>query len=257
MTAAAADSLRVGGTGAATEMLRYVGAAFVRENPGNTVEVVPSLGSSGAIGAVGDGVLAFAVSGRPLKPDEAAKGLTGVAFARTPFGLVTSHPTPNGIDSITAARFFASETSRWADGQPVRPILRPRSESDTTVLGQILPGMASAIEQVRARAYVPVAATDQDNANMAERIPGSLVGATYTQIKMEKRDLRFVAIDGVAPSLESFERGVYRYGKDFYFVFRNPPSASVQRFIAFLRTPAGHQALRESGNLPVEPAAER
>lgn len=250
-TAVAAEPLRVGGTGAATEMLRYLGTPFTQATSEADFKVVPSLGSTGAILAVADGVLGAAVTGRPLKRDEAARGLTQIVLSRTPFGLATSHPSPSSLGSASVARFFAAETSVWSDGVALRPILRPRSDSDTVFLGGLLPGMAQAIEQVRTRPYVPVAATDQDNADLAERTPGSLIGTTFTQIRMEMRNLRFVAIDGVEPTLEAFERGVYPYGKEFYLVYRDPPSAAVARLIGFLRSPAGHAALRQTGNLPL------
>lgn len=252
---AQAETLRVGGTGAANEMLRHAGTAFAKAHPGSSVEVVPSLGSSGAISAVIDDMLAFAVAGRLLQPEESAKGLVNVVIARTPFGLATSHPNPIGISSRDAAAFFASENSVWHDMLPVRPILRPKSDSDTVVLGHLLPGMEAAIERVRARPYIPMAATDQDNAEMAERVPGSLVGMTLTQVLMEKRDLRFVPIDGVAVTLENFERGAYPYGKEFYLIFRDPPTPTVKRFLAFLHSATGQAALRESGNLPAEALA--
>src|SRR6266545_1607831 len=81
---ATADSLKVGGTGTATELLKIVGATFTHQS-GVNVEVVPSLGSSGAIRAAADGVLDVAVSGRALKSDEISNGLSIALTARTPF----------------------------------------------------------------------------------------------------------------------------------------------------------------------------
>lgn len=70
---AAQDTLRVGGTGSAIGMLQQVGAEFTAAT-GIKIDVVHSLGSSGAIRAVVDGMLDIAVSARPLKADEAAAG---------------------------------------------------------------------------------------------------------------------------------------------------------------------------------------
>ena len=84
---------------------------------------------------------------------------------------------------------------------------------------------------------------------MAEKIPGSLVGATLTQVRMEKRHLRFVPIDGVAPSLESFQSGTYPFGKTLYVVLGAKKSPASERFLAFLRSPKGVAALRETGVL--------
>lgn len=246
---ARAEVIRTGGTGATYETLKRLGEAYAAIEAGAAFEVVPSLGSSGGIMAVTDGVLDFSVSGRPLKPEEKAKGLTELALLRTPFALVTS-TSSQSLKSTEAARFYDNEKAVWANGTPVRVILRPKSDSDTAVLGGMLPGMSAAIDKVRARPDVPIAATDQDNVEAAERIPGSLVAATYTQIEMEGRKLSYVAIDGIAPTLENFESGAYPYGKTFHFIFPARTSASLKRFIAFLDSPAGLKVIRETGNLP-------
>jgi phosphate transport system substrate-binding protein len=242
-TFATAETLKLGGTGSATELLRRLGAVF-KADSGAEVEVLPSLGSSGAIRAFGDGVLDVAVSGRPLKPEENAKGLTIAFTARTPFVFATSHPHPNGLTLENIADAFQSERAAWSDGSPMRVILRPRSESDTALMGELFPGLAPAMAKARERPDIPVAATDQDNADLAEQTPGSLIGSTLTQLELEERDLRPVAIDGAEPTFENFERGTYRYAKPLHFVVSARPAPLVERFIAFLRSPAGQRSLR-------------
>jgi phosphate transport system substrate-binding protein len=242
-----ADTLRMGGTGAATAFLPELFAVFERSEA-IKLKVIPSLGTSGGLRALADGVLDIAVSGRSLKPEELERGLAPAATIRTPFVLISSHPRPNGLDATAIADIFKSQRPTWADGSPMRIILRPRSDSDTEVLGGMFPGMAAAIAQARQRPDIPIAATDQDNANLAEQMPGSLAGATLTQIKMERRDLRFVAIDRVEPSLENFQSGAYPFAKDLYFVLPAKRAPAAERFIAFIRSPAGQTALHATGN---------
>ena len=247
--AAAADTLRVGGTGTATGMLQQVGAEFTAAT-GVKVEVVPSLGSKGAIRALSDGWLDIAVPARPPKPDEVAAGLRQVAVLRTAYVMATSHSSPNGLKSVDLAGIFAAEKPVWADGTPIRIILRPRGDSDTALLAELFPGMGAAIESARRRAELPTAATDQDNAEMAERTPGSLVGTTATQLKTEHRNLRIVPLDGVEPTLANFESGVYRFVKTLHFVVPRASSAEARLFMDFLRSPPGLKALRETETLP-------
>jgi phosphate transport system substrate-binding protein len=249
-SAARAEILRAGGTGSASMMLRRLGDAFAARVPGTSIEVVPALGSTGAIAAVVDGALDFAISARPLKPEEAAKSLTETVLARTVFGLASSYPHPGNIASSDVAGFFTNPTSSWPDGTRLRIILRPRSEADSAILGKAYPDMVGAIEQLRLRSELPVAATDQDNVRMAERIPGSLVVATFAQMQTEKPSLHFLTIDGIAPTLENFERGAYPYHKDFYLILPARRAATVDQFVAFVRSPDGTKLLRETGNLP-------
>ena len=167
--------LRVGGTGAATELLRQLAAEFGKET-GYRTQVVASLGTTGGLRALADDHLDVAVAGRALKPEEEAKGLKVAMVMRTPFVLVTSHRAPSGLASADVVRAFADPDQSWADGTPIRVILRPRSESDVMLMTSLFPGLAEAMEKARQRPDVPVAATDQDNADLAERTPGSLIG---------------------------------------------------------------------------------
>jgi len=110
--------------------------------------------------------------------------------------------------------------------------------------------MDKAIEDLRRRPEVPIAATDQDNADMAERLPGSLTGTTLTQLMTEHRHLQVATLDGVAPTLANFENGTYRFTKNLYFIVRANDVPVAQEFIAFLNSPQGEKALRKTGTLP-------
>jgi phosphate transport system substrate-binding protein len=244
---AAGETLRIGGTGAVTEMLPQVFAAF-NAGDGIELEVIPGLGTGGGLRALSDGVLDIAASGRALKPEEMAQGMVKLVTISTPFVLVTSHPRPNGFKSSEIADVFFSEKAAWADGTLIRIILRPKGDTDTAVLGGMFPRMAEAIEAARQRLGVPVAATDTDNADAAERVAGSLAAASFTQIQMERRNLRLVAIDGVEPSLETWESGAYPYAKTIHFILPAKKSPAAERFVAFLKSPAGQAALRAAGS---------
>jgi phosphate transport system substrate-binding protein len=237
-----AADLTVGGTGAATELLRRLGDAFSKQGEAQ-VDVVPSLGSSGGIRALADGVLDVAVSGRPLKPAEVKQGMAVPLVLRTLFIFATSNAKPNGLTMSQLADAYATLNPVWADGTPIKIVLRPPSDSDSDLMAQLFPGLGSAVERARKRPDVPVAATDQDNLDVAEQLPGSLSASTLTQILLEKRKLRAIAINGVEPTLDNFERGDYPYGKKLYFVVPAKPTPVAERFIAFLRSAEGRAIL--------------
>lgn len=248
--ATAAQLLRMGGTGSSIGMLQQVGSEFAAAAGDIKVNVVPSLGSSGAIHALADGKLDIAVSARPLRPNEAAQGLRRVLVLRTAYVLATSHRNPKELKAADLPKIYSAAKPVWSDGTPIRLILRPRSETDTKLLGELFAGMDKAIADLRRRAEVPIAATDQDNADMAERLPGSLTGTTLAQLMTEHRPLRVVTLDGVAPTMASFENGSYRFAKNFYFIVRPNDVPAAKEFIAYLRTPRGEAALRKAGTLP-------
>ena len=243
---AVAEGLRIGGTGAVTEVLRQLAPDFTAQT-GIALTVLPSLGSSGANSAVADGKLGLAVSGRDLRDKEKARGLQVIGVLRTPFGFVTSRPGPDGLANTDIVRLYQSAKPVWPDGMPVLIVLRPADDSDNDVVAAFFPGMAETIAQLRKRRDLSVAATDQDNADMAEKTKGSLVPATLTQIRAEQRNLRFVTLDGVAPSVEAYLDGTYPYGKLLYLVASSPPSAEAKAFADFLASPARRSRLRDLG----------
>lgn len=247
--ALAADVVRLGGTGGAFGLLQKLGDAFGAAG-GIRVINVPSLGSTGGLRALAENKIDVSVSGRSLRREEVAKGLKVGAIVRTPYFIVTSHHNPKGLNSADLASLYLKPNATWADGSPMRIVLRPRSDSDTELMGQLFVGMAAALEAARSRPDVPTAATDQDNGDLSERIAGSLTGMTGTQFKTEGRRLWAVTLDGVEPTFANYERGTYRYGKTLYFIVRGNDRPEIERFIAFMRSPEGLKILREAEVLP-------
>ena len=149
------------------------------------------------------------------------------------------------------AVLFGTERATWPDGFPLRLVLRLRNETTTELAGGLFAGMREAQERARARTDIPVAATDQDNADLAARMDGSLTGASLAQILAEKRPLSFVDIDGVKPTVENLASGAYPYQKLLYVVAKRSRPPGVDAFNAFLHSPNGRMALRSGGVLPV------
>jgi phosphate transport system substrate-binding protein len=241
--------LRVGGTGGSVELLRRLGKEFTAAT-GVKVEVVPNLGSSGGIRALGDNLLDIAVSARPAKAAETVLELRQVAALRTAFVFATSHPSPGGLAEKDLPAIFAAQRPLWPDGTSIRIILRTRSDTDSTMLAEQFSGLGRALELARARPDVPVAATDQDNADLAERVAGSLTATTAVQIITEARRLHVVPLDGVAPTFANFERGIYRHARTLRFYAHAKLSPDVARFAAFLQSPPALKVLRDSEVLP-------
>jgi phosphate transport system substrate-binding protein len=249
-TAAQAESIRAGGTGGATELLRQLLSKFASaESP---FEVVPSLGTTGGIRALADGKLDIAVSGRQLKEEEKARGLKSEFTVRTPHVLVTSYSKPVNLKRSEVPSFYRNADAAWPDGTRIRIALRPKSDSENEALFESFPGMELALKELRTRPDLPIAATDQDNADWAEKSAASLVSTTYTQVKLEKRKLQLIKIDDVEPTLENLENGTYPIEKKLYFIVAENPKPQVAKFMEFLRSAAGAQALREAGVVAVK-----
>jgi phosphate transport system substrate-binding protein len=246
-----AEVIRVGGTGAAQGILHILGEAFSAGNPGHTVEVVPGLGSSGGIAAAADGALTLAVTSRALRQEERAMGLDDGPFIETPFIFVTSNAANVTLTKENIVAIHDGTLTRWADNKEIKPILRPRSDTTSSFLIANFVGMQPAMEKLRQRPDVPVAATDQDNLQIAEKIVGSFTAMTLIQFVTERPRLHAIMLDGIEPSVENLQAGKYSLKMALTFVTGVQNSTIAQRFIAFTGSPQAQKLVRESGGIPV------
>ena len=245
---ASADSIRISGTGGAVETVRRLGISFRKSHPSVTIEIPPSMGSTGGIKAVLAGKLDASVSARPLTRDERARGAREVPFARTPFVFAAHKLTPRtGVTRDEVLEIYGGKRTSWSDGSPIRLVLRPRTDSDAGVLLAMWPEMTNALDAAYRREGMTTAMTDQDAADVLEEVPGAFGTTTLSLVAAERRDIRVLALDGVQPSLESLADGSYPYAKTFYLVTSSSPSPAVRAFAAFLRSPAASSILRTSG----------
>lgn len=241
-TAQAAEKpVVIGGTGAAMVYANSVGKEVQKANPDITIKVIEGLGSGGAMRALIAGRIDLAISGRVLKQKEIDAGLTATPLMKTPFGFFTSRQEPISVSSADVWRLYndVSRPNPLFDGQVVRVILRPKSDSDRAFAIANFEGMKSAIERAHMAPGIPVAQTDQDNASMAEKMSNSLTTGTLLQMVSEGRTLTSIQIDGVQPSAESVKSGAYKYAKTLHLVTRPERDENIVTVIDYIYSSDG------------------
>lgn len=206
---------------------------------------MPSLGSTGGIKAVIDGTLDMGISSRTLNDRE--QGAQAREFARTPFVFAVAINNP--VSNITIgelADIYGDRTRTWPDNRPIRIVLRPSTEFDTSLLKSLSQDMDRAVTDALGRQGMIVAITDQDSAAAIEKIPGALGTTTLGQIISEKRRLKILSLNGVKPG-PSVSAAIYPYFKTYYLVTKTDPRPIVRQFIDFLQSPQGRDILTRSG----------
>jgi phosphate transport system substrate-binding protein len=93
------------------------------------------------------------------------------------------------------------------------------------------------------------AITDQENADTIEKIRGGFGASTLTQAITEKRTLKVLRYNGVAPGIASINDGSYPYYKVFFLVTGSRQSRAAHAFIDFLKSPEGRAILARTGHL--------
>lgn len=248
-TTYASEVLKLGGSGSCLAVMQRLADAFQQAHPGVQIKIMPSLGSSGGIKAVLSGALDIGLSSRPLKEDERRHGAVEIPFAATPFVIVAHANSP--VSDITLpwlADIYVGKVNTWPNGKPLRIVLRPKAESDNTVLKSMSGEMNRAVTAALERKGMIIALTDQDNADAIENIPGTLGAATLGQITAERRRLKLLSINGVTPSTQAMTDGSYPYYKTFTMVTGAIMSPLAQKFIAFVDSNQGREILLKTGH---------
>lgn len=250
--AAAADSLiRIGGSGMGLATLRILVTEYSLNHPGITAKVFPSMGSSGSIKGIQAGALDIGISSRTLTISEQGT-LLAHPYAKTPFVIAAAPGTP--LDSLSLnqlAKLYLGSPRTWADGTPVRLILRPTTDSDHAALQSISPEIAQALNHAQQRVGLLVPDTDQEAASALEKLPGAIGSTTLALVLSEKRKVKLIALDNVKPSLENLANGSYPYHKKMFLILRRNASLDIRSFVEFIFSPAGKLILEANGQLPV------
>lgn len=243
----------IGGTGSGLGTMRLLAAAFEKSHPGANIKVISGMGSSGGIKAVLHGAVDIAISGRPLKEDERKDGAIISEYARTPFVFVANGAVKkSGVTIKELEKIYSNQMTNWPDGTRIRLVTRPDAETDTKIVKSLSPAMEQAVKSANSREGMILAVTDQDNADMLEKIPGALGGCTLAQVISENLKLKILGFNGVEPSVNSLRDGSYRLFKVLYLVTTAKSSATARQFVAFVRSTEGRKILAKNGNLVIE-----
>lgn len=224
---AAAEPVAVSGTGGAMTAVRLLAMEYMKRFPGDQVKVLPSIGTSGSVKAVLSGRLDIGVGGRPLRDAERRAGAVETLLARSPLVFCGNHDVAEGALTLRdVIAIYEGKKTSWADGTPVRPVLRPEGESDVDILRGISKEMSDALGRAMRRPGMIVAPSDKDAADAIENTSGAFGALALGMIVAEKRNVKVFLLDGGARSLE----------KRFSLITVRDPSPAVRRFLEFSRS---------------------
>lgn len=251
--AGAADTVRVGGVGSLTPLMRLLIADYKKKNPAVDIQLLhPPLGSSGGARALVAGKLDLVLMGRERKPEEA--GVT-TPWLKTPLILASSGGKTRGLTRSEVADIYAGRRTSWDDTQPIRLVLRGLHESETALLRTLSPGVDVAVGEALTRNAGPIAENDIEALAMLTSIAGSLGSTTLGLIQSSGIDARkpeIVAIDGIKPDLRKLDKQSYPWFRTYLLMTTVQPVATVQAFVAYLQSPAAMALARENAYLPAK-----
>jgi phosphate transport system substrate-binding protein len=238
--------LVVVGTGDGMELLQAVAASYTADKPGTAVIVPPSIGSGGAVAAVGAERNELGRIARPLSDKERAQGLIDAPVMRIPSAIYV-HPSA-GVDRLTSQELvgiYSGTIQNWKEvgGADIRIKVVRREEADSTlaVLRASMPGWKDLVITPRSK----LAMTTQEAVETVKEVPGAIGFGPYNRAL--EANASVLRIDDKHPLDATYPSAVtlsLLYKKD-----RLTPEAAA--FMHYARSTKAHQLMVNWGGVPV------
>ncbi|TGE01294.1 PstS family phosphate ABC transporter substrate-binding protein [Methylobacterium nonmethylotrophicum] len=247
-TGGQAEELAVVGTGDGIEMLQALATAYNAE-PGETrIAVPPSIGSGGAVAAVGGERQKLGRVARPLTEAEKAQGLVEVPLVRIPSAIFVHRDAGvTGLTSDQVAGIFSGRIENWnAVGGPdlrIRVVRREETDSTLAVLRASMPGWRDLVLTTRSK----TATTTQDAVETVRQTPGAIGFGPFSPALAGT--MTVLAIDGHAPRDPGYPSAV-TLALIYKAATRDAASAA---FLAFATSERAGRLLAERGGAPLKP----
>jgi phosphate transport system substrate-binding protein len=241
----------VAGSGTCIPIVRLLAKEFQRFRPGVKVTVPPSIGSAGGVKAVADGAVHIGMVSRPLKRNEAAKGLVYRPFARTAVVFASSSVPDLDLSFGDVVAIYRGERSRWKNGRKIVVLTREPGDSSIAVLEEEIPGFREAYEESHGKKFWATLYTDQEMNQTLARARDALGVTDRGSVMTEKLPVRILSLNGVEPTDDNVRSGRYPLVKTLAFVHRTGGlSPAARSFLEFVSSAKGRTLLKKYGYLP-------
>ena len=248
--ASAQEKVRLCGTGDSQELLRTLGAAFEKTNPGVSVVVPDSVGSDGGIKAAAAGECDFGRVARPLKDQEKELNLSYKVFSFSPIVFVVD--PASAVDNLSSKQvvdIYSGKIVAWTEiggkGGKIAVINREAKDSSRGELNKHVEGFKAIENPVGTTAVKTPEAVD-----LLSKTPGA-VG--YLPAAMAKGlTLKVVKINGVAPTAANVAQGAYVIASPFGLVWKGELKPAANRFFQFLKSSEGKKIIIDFGTVPAD-----
>jgi phosphate transport system substrate-binding protein len=234
------------GGGGALDTVTALTSAFTAEHPGVAFEGLDDVGSDAAIKLAASGEADLGFISRDLRPAELGMvktvpiGRSGTAVA------VSAMSAVRGLTKDQVAGIYNGTITDWADvggtSAKIRPLIREpgsavRSQFESYFFGSTKPSYASNVVVV----YNGNATID------AIRSFREAVGMlSMSAMAYDSKDIRLIAIDGVAATRANVANGTYKLIRPLYLVYNPDPGKirpGIKAFLEWVQSPAGQQVL--------------
>lgn len=238
------SQIRISGSGTTLPLMHVLTDAY----PGDVDFVyLPGLHSGGGVEGAYRGDLELGVVSRALEGDETGYGLELTVLSTDALAIAV-HPTVD-VDGITAEQLravYAGEIVDWSElGGSLAPIVvldRPEDESAKKVLRRDVLGDDFEVTPGAIQLYY-----EGDMVDAVASTPYSIGYFSLGNGVSQGADVRYLALDGVEPSVDNTNEGSYTMTRDLGVVWRPDAPQEVRDFLTWAASEEAVDLLAENG----------
>ncbi len=243
-------ALLIAGSGSNLPLMQVLLAELAVREPALRVRLAPSIGSSGGIRAVRDGVIDVALVSRPLRPAELEPDLRVHPYARTAV-VLAAHPDVRDRELSAATLLAALAPSTPGTDGALVPILREPGDSALATVMASMPDLERAYAAAWARGELPARLTDQAMEQALLSIPGAIGFFDLGIITTRQLPLRALSLDGLEATPEALASGRYPHIKQLALVLPAQADPRTAPLLELILGPDGQHVIAAHGYLPV------
>ena len=228
------------------KVIGYLSEAYMEENPDVKVSYNPT-GSGSGIQAVSEGRCDIGLSSRDLKSDE-AQTLTGTVVALDGIAMIVN--PQNTIADLTLeqiASIYKGEVTNWKEvGGADAPIVCIGREAASGTRD----GFESITKTKDVCAYSQELTSTGDVVQTVSSNPNAI---GYASLASVKDSVKAIQVEGVSPSLQTIQDGIYKIQRDFVLVTKKDTklSQTAQKFFDFATSKDADSLIEKAGAIPV------
>jgi phosphate transport system substrate-binding protein len=216
-------------------------AAFMTKHPKVTINSM-SIGSTAGIKAAIDGTADIGASSRELKAEEAAQ-LQRIQICTDGMAII-AHPKNETVTTLTleqVRKIYAGEITNWKEvGGPDKAIAVITREEGSGTRGAFEDIVMGKDAKISAQAIV-----QPSSGGVRAAVAGNPDAIGYASMGYLDDSVKVIAVDGVAPTLDSIRDGSYPVSRPFLYVTKEAPAGLVKEFIDFCLSPEGQEIVAE------------
>lgn len=248
------ETIVVDGSTGVMPLVAALARAYQAQYPGTTMQMGKGLGTTARLQALVEGTIDIALASHGLVATELARQSMAaheIAKVAVVFGVGAGVATAN-ITAPQLCDIYAGTITNWqALGGPDLPIA-PRTRPDSEVDAEVVRAKIACLKSLKLPDTVKVMPRSGDMAKELATTAGAIGMTTTTVVEQSQGKIKLLSLDGVVPSAENVERGLYTLTRDSFLVTKAPARPAVARFVEFVRSPAGAAVIVANGGVPVK-----